>query len=46
MKALFLALLTVAALAGAAGAQYRPQNCQTTCEPDGWGGQRCVTRCY
>jgi hypothetical protein len=45
MKAVILAVVTIAALAGAAVAQ-RPQNCTTSCEPDGWGGQRCVTRCY
>lgn len=39
------ALTVAAALVGTAQAQ-RPQNCTTNCEPDGWGGQRCVTRCY
>lgn len=46
MKAIILAVSLAAAVAGIAAAQVRPPNCVTNCEPDGWGGQRCVTRCY
>jgi hypothetical protein len=45
MRALILAVVAIATLTGTALAQRQPV-CSTSCEPDGWGGQRCVTRCY